>query len=64
MNETEFSKLLDTDYPDIGKIDNNVVNYTKENSYKFRGSMRLSTGRIVTEEDIQKKEKIRNTPLP
>jgi hypothetical protein len=64
MKENELCELLNTDFPDIGKINKEVVVFTQENASKFRGSMRISTGRIVTEEDIQKMEKIRNLPLP
>lgn len=65
MDKNKIAALIDADMPPIGPITENVREITKKNASRFRGSVRLSTGRIWTDEEFEARRKIANTkPLP
>ncbi|ODS36388.1 hypothetical protein BEH94_12070 [Candidatus Altiarchaeales archaeon WOR_SM1_SCG] len=62
-NKTE-EEVWDTDFSDL-KIDEHARELTKCLANRFRGGVRISTGRFYTEEEWEnKRNKVLSTPLP
>jgi len=56
---------IDVDFPERGPITQKTVEETKRLSSKFRGNVRISTGRIYTDEEYQRyRQRVLGTPLP
>lgn len=57
--------VLDRDFPDTGPITKEIVAETQRLSGKHRGSMRISTGRIWTDDEYnRRRDEVKKTPLP
>ncbi len=60
----QWNKVLESDFPKI-EITEETKHVTRENSVRFRGSMRLSTGKFFTDQEYEEyHERILNTSLP
>lgn len=56
---------IDVDFPKYGPITQKMVEETKRLSAKFRGNVRISTGRIYTDDEYKRyRRKVADTPLP
>ena len=65
MNLKTWREVLDCDFPAAEEITSDTVNLTKNESHRFRGSVRVSTGRIWTDKDYaEHRKRILETPLP
>jgi len=61
----EIVCLLNTDMPDQGPVTEETVACTIEQSHRFRGSFRVSTGLIWTTQDYERRRKdTLSRPLP
>lgn len=61
----KWQDVVDTDFPEMAPITEQTVDDAVLNGSRFRGSVRISTGRIWTDKDFQaRRERVRNTPLP
>jgi hypothetical protein len=61
----DWSELIDTDFPPIGPITEKTREQTYREASRFRGSVRISTGRFWTDEEFEEyRRTILNTPLP
>ena len=59
-----WTEYIDVDMPDRGPITKESVECTKKESGRIRGSVRLSTGRLWTDEDYEARhDRVYNTPL-
>lgn len=57
--------VLNVDFPKSRSVTRNTVALAKQEGRRFRGSMRVSTGRIWTGRDYEKfRKRVLNTPLP
>jgi hypothetical protein len=57
--------VIEKDMPEQPKITEEIRQQTIAHSDRFRGSVRLSTGRFWTDEEYQeRRKKVLNTPLP
>jgi len=60
-----WQEVLLEDLPKDSPVTPEVVEMTLKQGKRFRGSMRVSTGRIWTDDDYEKRRrKILATPLP
>jgi len=60
-----WKDLIDVDLPRIGPITEQTRETTKEQSVRFRGSVRLSEGRFKTDQEYEEyRNRVLNTPLP
>jgi hypothetical protein len=65
MNKAELSNSLDKDYPPMGPITNETVECTARLSSRFRGNVRMAMGKIITDEEYERRrEKAMNLRLP
>jgi hypothetical protein len=65
MGSNNWVDWIDVDFPETEPVTSKTVSETKRLSSKFRGNVRISTGRIWTDEEYQQyRDKILNTPLP
>jgi len=65
MNAQERRKILDTPIPLPERITEAVIRETERQSERFRGSVRISTRRIYTDDEFEARRKmIMETPLP
>lgn len=56
---------IDVDFPKRGPITQKTVEETQKFSTRFRGNVRISTGRIYTDEEYQRyRRRVLDTPLP
>jgi len=61
----EWKELIDVDFPDMGPITDETREQIKEQSLRYRGSVRLSQGRFMTTDEYEEyRDRVRNTPLP
>lgn len=65
VNTLDWKELIGVDLPKDKPITEETRTLTKNESSRFRGSVRLSTGRIWTEKEYEEHRKlVLNTPLP
>jgi len=61
----DWRKVLTDDIPGNLTVTTKTVDVAASQGRRYRGSMRISTGRIWTDEDYEKRrKKILATPLP
>jgi hypothetical protein len=61
----QWNQVVYCDFPADKPVDRAAIDMTKNQSYRFRGSMRISTGRIWVNSEFEKyRRRILNTPLP
>ena len=61
----DWKKVINVKMPEVGPITKKSIDETKKNSHRFRGSTRVSTGRVWTDREYEIwREKVLNTPLP
>ena len=61
----EWREVLTTDLPGDVPVTSNTVGMALAQGRRYRGSMRISTGRIWTSKDYEKQRaKVLATPLP
>jgi hypothetical protein len=57
--------VLNVDFPESRPVTKSTVSLAKKEGRRFRGSMRVSTGRIWTERNYEKfRQRVLSTPLP
>ncbi len=57
--------VLTSDFPSAKPVTQKTVDLVLKEGRRFRGSMRVSTGRIWTDRDFEQfRAKVLNTPLP
>ena len=62
-NKTNL-EIMNTEFSNL-KIDESTRERVKQFAFRYRGSVRISSGRIYTDEEYEKRrEKVLNTPLP
>ncbi|MEW6236124.1 MAG: hypothetical protein AB1656_12120 [Candidatus Omnitrophota bacterium] len=60
----EWNKVMETDFPRI-VVTEKTKEITLRESTRYRGSVRISTGRFWTDEEYEERRKrILDTPLP
>ncbi len=60
-----LKNIIESAYPDFTPVTNATKRINEKNSSRFRGSVRMSTGRFYTDADYEAKRKIiLSTPLP
>jgi hypothetical protein len=65
MKLKNWREVLTLDFPSATPITGRTVQLTRRESSRFRGSMRISTGRIWTDREFEEKRtKVLNEPLP
>ncbi len=65
MKLMDWRKVLTKDIPGNLTVTSKTVEMAISQGRRYRGSMRISTGRIWTSEDYEKRrKKILTTPLP
>jgi hypothetical protein len=61
----DWREVLTTDLPRGVPVTRKTVEMIREQSQRYRGGMRISTGRIWTDADYEKRRaKVLATPLP
>ena len=65
MKPKDKEVLFDKDLPLAGPITRRAIEITRKRKMSFRGSMRVSTGRIWTDEEYEaRRRRVLSTPLP
>lgn len=65
MKLKDWRDVLTADFPRGRPVTRKTVGIATEEGKRFRGSMRVSTGRIWTELNFEKyRQRVLNTPLP
>ena len=65
MKLRDWKDVIDLAPPKVGPITEAAREYTKSRAGRFRGGVRISTGRFWTEGDFkQYRDEIRSKPLP
>ena len=65
MNAREKANVLDERLPLLGKVTLDTIAETKRLNSRFRGSVRVSTGRVYTDDEFQaRRKRVLNTKLP
>jgi hypothetical protein len=65
MKLKEWRNVLTTDFPSAKPVTQKTVDLALKEGRRFRGSMRVSTGRIWTDQAFERfRAKVLNTPLP
>jgi hypothetical protein len=65
MKLKEWRDVLTADFPSMKPVTQNTVDLALKEGRRFRGSMRVSTGRIWTDRDFERfRTRVLNTPLP
>jgi hypothetical protein len=60
-----WREVVMVDFPPSGPITRKSVALALKEGSRFRGSMRVSTGRVWTDREFEKyREKVLSTPLP
>lgn len=61
----DWNKLVNIDFPQLREITEETRLFTIANARKFRGNVRLSLGKFLTDSNYEKyRNKILNKPLP
>ncbi|MBI4778126.1 hypothetical protein HY792_04325 [Candidatus Desantisbacteria bacterium] len=65
MSKTELLELIEKDFPSMGSITEEVRKQVVNESYRYRGSVRISTGRFwTTKEYEENRKRVYSTKLP
>ena len=65
MRKIDIQDLINTDFPDMQKITEDVKRQTEKESTFYRGGVRISSGRFFTDQEVAKKRKLVLTlPIP
>jgi len=65
MKIKEWKDVIFLDPPKIGSITAESVQDIKKKTFRYRGSVRLATGRVIIDDEYNKKRKsILQKPLP
>jgi hypothetical protein len=65
MAAYDWKKLIDVDMPRMGPITDTVRVRTQEEAARFRGNVRISTGRFYTDDELlRRRARALATPLP
>lgn len=65
MNKDELKAIVDTDFPDMAPITEETREQTKRESLRYRGGVRISTGRFWTNEEYKEyREKVLQKAIP
>ena len=65
MRLKDWREVLTADLPGVVPVTRKTVEMVREQSRRYRGGMRISSGRIWTDADYEKRRaKILATPLP
>lgn len=65
MNIRSWDELLDVDLPRIGPVTENTIEHTLNEASRFRGSMRIATGRVWIDSEFEEyRFLVLNKPLP
>ena len=61
----DWKEVIKKDFPTMGSITAETKRAMLENRHRFRGGVRISTGRVwETEEYEERRNRVLNTPLP
>lgn len=61
----DWKELINVDFPQLGEITEETRLFTIKNALKFRGNVRISLGKFLTDSKYEQyRNKILNTPLP
>ena len=65
MKLKDWHDVLTSDFPSATPVTRKTVDLALKEGRRFRGSMRVSTGRIWTDRAFERfRAKVLNTPLP
>jgi len=65
MKLKRWQDVLTDDFPTAKPVTQKAVDLALKEGRRFRGSMRVSTGRMWTDRDFERfRAKVLNTPLP
>jgi len=65
MAQQDWRNLIKVDNPTVGPVTKKTVECAKRLSHRFRGSMRMALGKIITDKEYEaRRKKALNTPLP
>jgi hypothetical protein len=65
MDTKKLVDLVDRDFPESGPVTSEARDAAKKLAGRFRGSVRVSTGRFWTDEEYQRhRAAVLRTPLP
>jgi hypothetical protein len=65
MAADDWKKLIDRDPPGMGPITEGARLRTVQESVRYRGNVRISTGRFYTDEELRERRELAlRTPLP
>jgi hypothetical protein len=65
MNLRDWKELVKEDFPEMGPVTAETIEAVEKNCYRFRGGMRISTGRIWRDDEFEeRRRKVLSTPVP
>ncbi|KPK75781.1 MAG: hypothetical protein AMJ79_09735 [Phycisphaerae bacterium SM23_30] len=65
MKLRPWKDMIDVDMPTMGPITEEIRKQTREQAARYRGGVRVSTGRFWTDAEYKKyRDKVLSTPLP
>jgi len=60
-----WTDLIDKDWPEVGPITEETRAESQREAVRYRGSVRVSTGRIWTDREYKEwRDRVLSTPLP
>jgi len=60
----KWQEVVDTDFPPVGVVDDSIHEQIEQQRRWLRGSVRLTTGRILTEEGYKRRREQALRKLP
>jgi len=65
MSLRDWRELVKEDYPEMGPVTAKTLAGIKKHRHRFRGSMRLSTGRVWQDDEFEaRRRRVLNSKLP
>ncbi len=65
MLTNDIRTLIHKDFPCLGPVTKEVRDQMKRDAARYRGSVRLATGRVWTNEEYaERRNRVLSTPLP
>ena len=65
MESQDWLDVIDQDLPEYGKVTTKTIHRTLDEARRYRGSVRMSTGRIWTSQGFEdRRNKVLSQPLP
>lgn len=65
MKLQDWRDVITRNFPETGEITEETVDLIKQESLRFRGNMRMATGRIWEDKAFEKyRKEVLSTPLP